>query len=53
LTAGNSTSLTDGSAAVLLASEEWAKKNDLPVTAWLTFGRTASVDFVNRTMKAC
>ena len=47
LTAGNSTTLTDGSAAVLLASEEWARKNDLPVTAWLTFGRTASVDFVN------
>ncbi len=48
LTAGNSSSLTDGSAAVLLASEEWAKKNDLPVTAWLTYGRTASVDFVNQ-----
>lgn len=48
LTAGNSTSLTDGSAAVLLASEDWAKKNDLPVTAWLTFGRTASVDFVHQ-----
>ena len=47
LTAGNSTTLTDGSAAVLLASEEWARKNGLPVTAWLTFGRTASVDFVN------
>ncbi len=48
LTAGNSTTLTDGSAAVLLASEDWARENDLPVTAWLTFGRTASVDFVNR-----
>ena len=48
LTAGNSSSLTDGAAAVLLASEHWAKKNDLPVTAWLTFGRTASVDFVNK-----
>ena len=47
LTAGNSTTLTDGSAAVLLASEEWARENDLPVTAWLTFGRTASVDFVD------
>lgn len=46
LTAGNSTTLTDGAAAVLLASEEWAKKHDLPVTAWLTIGRTASVDFV-------
>ncbi len=48
LTAGNSTTLTDGAAGVLLASEEWAKKHDLPVTAWLTFGRTASVDFVNQ-----
>ena len=47
LTAGNSTTLTDGAAAVLLASEEWAKKNDLPVTAWLTLGRTASVDYVD------
>ncbi len=46
LTAGNSTTLSDGAAAVLLASEEWAAKNDLPVTAWLTFGRTASVDYV-------
>ena len=48
LTAGNSTTLSDGAAAVLLASEEWAEKNDLPVAAWLTFGRTASVDFVNQ-----
>jgi acetyl-CoA C-acetyltransferase len=48
LTAGNSTSLTDGAAAVLLASEDWARENDLPVSAWLTFGRTASVDFVNQ-----
>lgn len=48
LTAGNSTTLTDGSAAVLLASEDWARENDLPVAAWLTFGRTASVDFVNQ-----
>jgi len=47
LTAGNSSTLTDGAAAVLLASEEWAKANDLPVAAWLTFGRTASVDFVD------
>ncbi len=48
LTAGNSTTLTDGAAAVLLASEEWARANDLPVTAWLTLGRTASVDFVEQ-----
>ncbi len=47
LTAGNSTPLTDGSSAVLLASEEWAKKHNLPVQAYLTYGRTAAVDYVN------
>ena len=30
LTAANSTPLTDGAAAVLLASEEWATKHGLP-----------------------
>jgi len=47
LSAGNSTSLTDGAAAVLLCSEEWAKEHNLPVQAYLTTGRSASVDFVN------
>lgn len=47
LTAGNSTPLTDGAAAVLLASEEWAKANDLPVQAYITAGRTSAVDYVN------
>ena len=47
LTAGNSTPLTDGAAAVLLASEDWAKAHDLPVQAYLTATRTAAVDFVN------
>jgi acetyl-CoA C-acetyltransferase len=46
LTAGNSTPLTDGAAAVLLASEEWAKKHKLPVQAYLTAGRTSAVDYV-------
>ncbi|MDX1556180.1 MAG: acetyl-CoA C-acetyltransferase, partial [Xanthomonadales bacterium] len=46
LTAGNSTPLTDGAAAVLLASEDWARKRGLPVQAWLTAGRSAAVDFV-------
>ncbi len=46
LTAGNSTALTDGAAAVLLASEEWAEANDLPVLARLTHMETAAVDFV-------
>jgi len=47
LTAGNSTTLTDGAAAVLLASEEWAKERGLPIQGYLTAGRTASVDFVH------
>ena len=45
LTAGNSTPLTDGAAAVLLGSEEWAKRNGLPVLAYLTYGKTWAVDF--------
>jgi acetyl-CoA C-acetyltransferase len=48
LTAGNSTPMTDGSAAVLLASEEWAKARGLPVLAYLTYGKYAAVDFVNK-----
>ena len=47
MTAGNSTPLTDGAATVLLASEEWAAERGLPVLAFLTFSRTAAVDFVN------
>jgi acetyl-CoA C-acetyltransferase len=46
LTAGNSTPLTDGSSAVLLASEDWAREKGLPVQAYLTYGKTAAVDFV-------
>jgi acetyl-CoA C-acetyltransferase len=45
LTAGNSTPLTDGASAVLLASEEWAKTRNLPVLAYLTFSEVAAVDF--------
>jgi acetyl-CoA C-acetyltransferase len=48
MTAGNSTNLTDGASAVLLASEEWAKEHDLPVQAYLTFGEAAAVDFVDK-----
>jgi acetyl-CoA C-acetyltransferase len=47
LTAANSTPLTDGAAAVLLVSEEYAEKHDLPVQAWLTAGRTSAVDYVH------
>ncbi len=47
MTAGNSTPLTDGAAAVLLASEDWARKKNLPVLAYLTFAKVGAVNFVN------
>jgi len=47
MTAGNSTPLTDGAAAVLLASEEWAKLKSLPVSAYLTYAKTTAVNFVS------
>lgn len=45
LTAANSTPLTDGASAVLLASEEWAKERGLPVLAYLTMGAVSANDF--------
>ncbi|MDE2220868.1 MAG: acetyl-CoA C-acetyltransferase [Gammaproteobacteria bacterium] len=47
LTAGNSTPLTDGAAAVLLATEEWARAQQLPVLAWLRAGKSWAVDFAS------
>jgi len=46
LTAANSTPLTDGAAAVLLASEEWAAQRALPVQAYLTYAQTSANNFV-------
>ena len=46
LTAANSTPLTDGASATLLASEDWAKKHDLPILAWLADAQTSAVDFI-------
>lgn len=51
LTAGNSTPLTDGASAVLLASEEWAKARNLPVLAYITFSEVAAVDFFDNDAK--
>lgn len=48
LTAGNSTPLTDGASAVLLASEAWAKARKLPVLAYLSFSEVAAVDFFDK-----
>ncbi|WP_374073269.1 acetyl-CoA C-acetyltransferase [Bdellovibrio bacteriovorus] len=47
LTAGNSTPLTDGAAAVLLGSEDFAKQHGLPVLAYLRDAEYAAVDYVN------
>ena len=47
LTAGNSTPLTDGASAVLLASEDWAAKRNLPVQAYLRYGKVWAVDFAS------
>ncbi len=47
LTAGNSTPLTDGSSAVLVTSEDYAAKNNLPVLATFVDAEVAAVDFVN------
>ncbi|MEA2228063.1 MAG: acetyl-CoA C-acetyltransferase [Solirubrobacteraceae bacterium] len=48
MTAGNSTPLSDGASAVLLASEEWARERDLPILAYVTEAQTAAVDHVHR-----
>jgi len=47
MTAANSTPLSDGASAVLLASEEWAKERDLPVLAYFSEAQTAAVDHVH------
>lgn len=47
LTAGNSSPLTDGAAAVLLSSEEFAKKNNYPLLARFVDAEAAAVDFVH------
>jgi acetyl-CoA C-acetyltransferase len=48
LTAGNSTPMTDGAAAVLLASEAWARERNLPVLAYLSYGKVAAVDYIEK-----
>jgi len=48
LTAGNSTPMTDGASAVLLASETWARARDLPVLAFLSYGKVAAVDYIDK-----
>jgi acetyl-CoA C-acetyltransferase len=48
LTAGNSTPMTDGASAVLLGSEAWARERNLPVLAYLSYGKAAAVDYIEK-----
>jgi acetyl-CoA C-acetyltransferase len=48
MTAGNSTPLSDGASAVLLASEEWAAERGIPVQAYFVDAQTAAVDHVHK-----
>jgi len=48
LTAGNSTPMSDGASAVLLASEAWARERNLPVLAYLAYGKVAAVDYIDK-----
>lgn len=47
LTAGNSSPLTDGAAAVFLTCEEYAKKHNHPLLARFVDAQVAAVDFVH------
>lgn len=47
MTAGNSTPLTDGASAVLIATEDWAAERGLPVLADVVDSEAAAVDFVH------
>lgn len=44
LTAGNSSPLTDGAACVFMASEDYARKNNLPILAYFKDYETAAID---------
>ncbi|MEO8888602.1 MAG: acetyl-CoA C-acetyltransferase [Jatrophihabitantaceae bacterium] len=47
MTAANSTPLTDGASAVLLASDEWAAAHKMPVLAHFVDGEAAALDYVH------
>lgn len=48
LTAGNSTPFTDGASCILLASEAWAKENNLPILAYITHAEVAAIEYVKQ-----
>lgn len=48
MTAGNSSTLTDGASCVLLSSDDWADKHGLTPLAYITHQETTAVDFVGK-----
>ena len=40
--------MTDGASAVLLSSEAWARQRNLPVLAFLAYGKVAAVDYIDK-----
>lgn len=48
LTAGNSTALTDGAAAVFMTSDEYAVSNGLEIQSYFADAQSAAVDYVHR-----
>ncbi|OOR87162.1 acetyl-CoA acetyltransferase [Moraxella caviae] len=48
MTAGNSSPLTDGASAVLLASDDWAAVHGFEPLAYITHQQTAAVDFIGK-----
>lgn len=46
LTAGNSSPLTDGASCILIASEDWARKNNLPILAYISHAEMGAVEYV-------
>jgi acetyl-CoA C-acetyltransferase len=47
MTAGNSTPLTDGASVVLLASDQWAERNNMPALAHIVDSEAHAVDYVH------
>mgnify|MGYP001233151069 FL=1 len=47
MTPGNSTSLTDGSAAVLLSNDVWAEMNGLEIESYISNFEISAVDYID------
>jgi len=48
ITAGNATPLTDGASAAFLCSEDYARKNNIPIQAYFVDCEVSAVDFLQK-----